>query len=220
MNDPELEQSAGQSVMVGFKKNANVKFEDFKIVTLLGRGTFGKVFLAQLPSENNRQFAIKAIRKDVLLDFKQVANTKLEKDILFSCDHPFLVGMEYMFQSQTRLYFVMPFVRGGELYKIFKSRKRLPENLVKFYSLQIAMAVGYLHSKGIMHRDLKLDNVLIHFPDRSTDLSADEIEEIDLETEPFVVKIADLGYAREFTSDPEEDRAWSFRGSPLMMPAE
>ena len=46
MNDPELEQSAGQSVMVGFKKNANVKFEDFKIVTLLGRGTFGKVFLA------------------------------------------------------------------------------------------------------------------------------------------------------------------------------
>lgn len=68
-------------------------------MTLLGRGTFGKVFLAQLPIENNRQFAIKAIRKDVLLDFKQVANTKLEKDILFSCEHPFLVGMEYMFQS-------------------------------------------------------------------------------------------------------------------------
>ena len=58
------------SIMVGYKKNANVKFEDFQIVTLLGRGTFGKVFLAQLPIENNRQFAIKAIRKDVLLDFK------------------------------------------------------------------------------------------------------------------------------------------------------
>ena len=71
-----------------------------------------------------------------------------------------------------------------------------------------------------MHRDLKLDNVLIHFPDRSTDLTVDEIEEIDLETEPFIVKIADLGYAREFKSDSEEDRAWSFRGSPLMMPAE
>ena len=90
---------ARASIMVGFKKNENVKFEDFKIVTLLGRGTFGKVFLATLPSENDRQFAIKAIRKDVLLDFKQVANTKLEKDILFSCEHPFLVGMEYMFQS-------------------------------------------------------------------------------------------------------------------------
>ena len=56
---------ARASIMVGFKRNENVKFEDFKIVTLLGRGTFGKVFLATLPSENDRQFAIKAIRKDI-----------------------------------------------------------------------------------------------------------------------------------------------------------
>ena len=60
-----------------------------------------------------------------------------------------------------------------------------------------------LYEKRIMHRDLKLDNILIHFPDRTTDLTADEIEEIDLEHENFVVKIADLGYAREFKSDPE-----------------
>jgi serine/threonine protein kinase len=55
----------------------------------------------------------------------------------------------------------MPFIRGGELYKIFKARKRLTESVVKFYAIQIAMAVGYLHSKGIMHRDLKLENVLV-----------------------------------------------------------
>jgi len=55
----------------------------------------------------------------VLLEYDQVNNTKLEKDILFSCDHPFLVGMDYLFQSQLRLYFVMPFVKGGELYKVF-----------------------------------------------------------------------------------------------------
>ena len=71
-----------------------------------------------------------------------------------------------------------------------------------------------------MHRDLKLDNILIHFPDRSANLTQEEIDEIDLENEPFLVKIADLGYAREFKRDSEEDRAWSFRGSPLMMPAE
>ena len=52
-----------------------------------------------------------------------------------------------------------------------------------------------LYEKRIMHRDLKLDNILIHFPDRTTDLTADEIEEIDLEHENFVIKIADLGYA-------------------------
>lgn len=71
-----------------------------------------------------------------------------------------------------------------------------------------------------MHRDLKLDNILIHFPDRSADLDPEEIEEIDLENENFLVKIADLGYAREFKKDSENDRAFSFRGSPLMMPAE
>ena len=55
----------------------------------------------------------------------------------------------------------MPFIKGGELYKIFKSQKRLGEDVVRFYAAQICMAVGYLHSKGIMHRDLKLENILV-----------------------------------------------------------
>jgi len=69
--------------------------------------------------------------------------------------------MDYLFQSETRLYFVMPFIQGGELYKIFKARKRLDEDTVRFYAAQIIMAVGYLHKKGIMHRDLKLENILV-----------------------------------------------------------
>ena len=85
----------------------------------------------------------------------------LEKDILFAADHPFLVGMEYLFQSETRLYFVMPFVKGGELYKIFQKEKRFKEETVKFYAVQIVLAIGELHSKGIMHRDLKLENILV-----------------------------------------------------------
>lgn len=55
----------------------------------------------------------------------------------------------------------MPFIKGGELYKVFKAQKRLSEEVVKFYAAQIALAVGYLHSKGIMHRDLKLENILV-----------------------------------------------------------
>lgn len=55
----------------------------------------------------------------------------------------------------------MPFVRGGELYKILMQEKRFPEPIVKFYIAQIVMAIGHLHSKGIMHRDLKLENVLV-----------------------------------------------------------
>ena len=84
--------------MIACRTQTNVRYEDFKKKALLGKGTFGKVFLAEIEGDTSgKQWAIKAIRKDVLLDFKQVQNTKLEKDILFSCDHPFLVGMEYLF---------------------------------------------------------------------------------------------------------------------------
>jgi len=55
----------------------------------------------------------------------------------------------------------MPFVRGGELYKVFKSRQRFTEDVVKFYAAQIVLSIGYLHKKKIMHRDLKLENVLV-----------------------------------------------------------
>jgi serine/threonine protein kinase len=80
---------------------------------------------------------------------------------MFECDHPFLVGMEFLFQNELRLYFVMPFIRGGELYKIYEQQKRFNEETVRFYAAQLAMAIGYLHSKGIVHRDLKLENILV-----------------------------------------------------------
>jgi len=87
-----------------------VNFEDFKMIMVLGRGTFGKVFLAELPKKNNEKFAIKSIRKDILIQMDQVDSTILEKEIMFECDHPFLVGMDFVFQNDMRLYFVMPFV--------------------------------------------------------------------------------------------------------------
>lgn len=137
-----------------------ITFEDFNFLMVIGRGTFGKVFLAEL-KENKKLYAIKSIRKDILIQYEQVDNTILEKDIMFECDHPFLVGMEYLFQNDMRLYFVMPFVRGGELYKIFQAQKRFDEATVRFYAAQLVVAIGYLHMKGIVHRDLKLENVLV-----------------------------------------------------------
>jgi RAC serine/threonine-protein kinase len=85
-----------QSILVASRKAMDVKLEDFKLIVVLGRGTFGKVYLAEL-RQNKLLYAIKSIRKDVLLEYDQVNNTKLEKDILMSCDHPFLVGMDYLF---------------------------------------------------------------------------------------------------------------------------
>jgi len=79
------------------KEEDIVKFEDFKMIMVLGRGTFGKVFLAELPGKGDQKYAIKSIRKDVLIQMDQVDSTILEKEIMFECDHPFLVGMDYVF---------------------------------------------------------------------------------------------------------------------------
>lgn len=78
------------------KELRDVKMEDFKLLLVLGRGAFGKVFLAEL-GQNKELYAIKSIRKDILIEMDQVESTLLEKDIMFECDSPFLVGMEYLF---------------------------------------------------------------------------------------------------------------------------
>ena len=134
---------------------------DFEVKGVIGRGTFGKVFLARLKTTDTL-FAIKSLRKDVLVEAGQIENVKLEKEILLACNHPFLAGMEYVFQNDTRLYFVIEFLRGGELYKHFLKKRRFEEDEAKFYATQIAMAIGHLHKQNILHRDLKLENIMIN----------------------------------------------------------
>ena len=81
---------------------------------------------------------------------------------MLEVDHPFLCSMDYVFQNDMRLFFVMPFIRGGELYKVMKPLKRFNEETVKFYTAQLVLGLGYLHSKhNIIHRDMKLENILL-----------------------------------------------------------
>lgn len=143
------------------QEEEKVTLKDFEVMGVIGRGTFGKVFLAKLKT-TEVLFAIKSLRKDVLVEAGQIENVKLEKEILLACNHPFLAGMEFVFQSDTRLYFVIEFLRGGELYKHFLKKRRFQEEEAKFYSAQIAMAIGHLHKQSILHRDLKLENIMIN----------------------------------------------------------
>jgi len=89
---------------------------------------------------------MKALRKDVILEYDQVESTKLEKEILMRCDHPFLVGMEYVFQTDTKIFFVMKFIRGGELFQHLQKARHFSEERTKFYSFIVALALGHLHS--------------------------------------------------------------------------
>jgi serum/glucocorticoid-regulated kinase 2 len=98
------------------KDITEVKLEDFRVLKVLGRGSFGKVCMVEF-TPTKEIYAMKTLKKDVLIDQDQIDNTLLEKKILESLDHPFLVGLTFCFQTEERLYFVMPFLRGGELFQ-------------------------------------------------------------------------------------------------------
>lgn len=104
---------------------------------------------------------MKSISKDHIIKNDQVEHTKTEKMILEHVNHPFLVGLAYAFQTPNKLYFIMQFMRGGELFQHLSNAKKFPEKQAKFYAMQIALGLGHLHSKDFIYRDLKLENVLM-----------------------------------------------------------
>ena len=109
------------------KDVVEVKLEDFRTLKVLGRGSFGKVCLVEY-TPTKEMYAMKSLKKDVLIDQDQIENTLLEKNILQSIDHKFLVGLVFCFQTVERIYFVMPFLRGGELFQHLRKLRIFDED--------------------------------------------------------------------------------------------
>ncbi|KAM3141197.1 hypothetical protein pb186bvf_006582 [Paramecium bursaria] len=137
-----------------------VGLEDFEMLSVLGRGAFGKVTLCQ-KMDTKQLFAIKAINKQHIIDNKQVEHTKAEKKILEMVDSPFLVSMHYSFQSKNKIFFVMPYMRGGDLFRLLKENIRFNEQTAKFYAASIILGLEYLHNLGVVYRDIKGENILL-----------------------------------------------------------
>ncbi|XP_025029214.1 ribosomal protein S6 kinase alpha-3 isoform X2 [Python bivittatus] len=174
----------------------------FELLKVLGQGSFGKVFLVKKISGSDAKqlYAMKVLKK-ATLKVRDRVRTKMERDILVEVNHPFIVKLHYAFQTEGKLYLILDFLRGGDLFtRLSKevSKVMFTEDDVKFYLAELALALDHLHSLGIIYRDLKPENILLD--------------------EEGHIKLTDFGLSKE--SIDHEKKAYSFCGTVEYMAPE
>ncbi|XP_054653435.1 ribosomal protein S6 kinase alpha-1 isoform X1 [Dunckerocampus dactyliophorus] len=199
----------------------------FELLKVLGQGSFGKVFLVRkvTPPDDNQLYAMKVLKK-ATLKVRDRVRTKMERNILADVNHPFIVKLHYAFQTEGKLYLILDFLRGGDLFtrlskevsvammphthfvvyeplllrrpSLTFSQVMFTEEDVKFYLAELALGLDHLHSLGIIYRDLKPENILLD--------------------EEGHIKLTDFGLCKEAIDHHE--KAYSFCGTVEYMAPE
>uniref|UniRef100_H3DIR0 Ribosomal protein S6 kinase n=1 Tax=Tetraodon nigroviridis TaxID=99883 RepID=H3DIR0_TETNG len=171
----------------------------FELLKVLGQGSFGKVFLVRkvTPPDANQLYAMKVLKK-ATLKVRDRVRTKMERNILADVNHPFVVKLHYAFQTEGKLYLILDFLRGGDLFTRLSKEVMFTEEDVKFYLAELALGLDHLHSLGIIYRDLKPENILLD--------------------EEGHIKLTDFGLCKEAID--HEKKAYSFCGTVEYMAPE
>ncbi|CAD8189672.1 unnamed protein product [Paramecium octaurelia] len=165
-----------------------VKLGEYDIMNTLGTGSFGRVRLAKQKS-NNKYVALKMLKKIEILRLKQVDHIISEFNILKQIKHPFLIEMSGYTQDERYLYFVLEYIQGGELFTYLRNAGTVQNEEAQFYSAQVVLMFEYLHTKNIVYRDLKPENLLVQ--------------------SDGYLKLTDFGFAKVV-----DDRTYTLCGTP------
>ncbi|XP_019865582.2 ribosomal protein S6 kinase beta-2 isoform X2 [Aethina tumida] len=138
--------------------------QDFELRRVLGKGGYGKVFQVRKVTgkDSGKIFAMKVLRKaSIVRNQKDTAHTKAERNILEEVKHPFIVDLIYAFQTGGKLYLILEYLSGGELFMRLEREGVFLEDSACFYLAEITLALEHLHQQGIIYRDLKPENILL-----------------------------------------------------------
>lgn len=152
----------------------------FRLLRTIGTGTFSRVRLAVVKS-TQEVVVIKVMSKPDIIKKRQVEHVRNERNILGTLKHPFLVQLKWAFQDRDNLYLVQEYAAGGELYRYLRKKGKLPMREVNFYAAEVVSALAFLHSRRVVYRDLKPENLLL--------------------TELGHIKLTDFGFAKQLGSE-------------------
>ncbi|KAF2433937.1 kinase-like protein [Tothia fuscella] len=139
-----------------------IGLDHFNFLAVLGKGNFGKVMLAETKA-SKKLYAIKVLKKEFIIENDEVESTRSEKRVFLIANkerHPFLLNLHACFQTETRIYFVMEYISGGDL-MLHIQRGQFGTKRAQFYAAEVCLALKYFHENGVIYRDLKLDNILL-----------------------------------------------------------
>ncbi|KAI9317060.1 kinase-like domain-containing protein [Dichotomocladium elegans] len=139
-----------------------ISFDSFELLRVIGRGSFGKVYVVR-KKDTNRIYAMKVLRKSRIISRSEVTHTMAEKTVLAKVSNPFVVPLKFAFQSPDKLYLVLAFINGGELFHHLQVEGKFSEERSRFYTAELLSALECLHGFNVIYRDLKPENILIDY---------------------------------------------------------
>jgi len=157
VKDMEEHDGCGHSRLSGLAPS----IDDFEILKPISRGAFGKVFLCHRKDQMDKKLAVKVMKKSVMVQKNMVDQVIAERNAAAITKSPFCVGLLYCLQTTNNVFLVMEYMIGGDLKSLLGVYGYFPEEQAVFYLAECVLALQYLHNHGIVHRDIKPDNMLL-----------------------------------------------------------
>ncbi|CAG9317886.1 unnamed protein product [Blepharisma stoltei] len=157
---PQPKQNEDILVIPDSLESRAINVRSFKVEKVLGKGSFGKVMLVT-KKDTGKLYAMKLISKQRLFDAKKKAHAQTEREVLSQVKSPFVVKLHFAFQNYQKLYLVLDFMQGGELFFHLRKLNKFTEEIARFYAAEVLLALEDLHDKGFIYRDLKPENVFL-----------------------------------------------------------